>query len=318
MFVQNLLVVVRQVIILYLLVAVGFAADKANKFTQKIAKQVNDLLFYIITPCVIVDAFVKVDKNSIKTSYLLISAACCVVYYIFAIGLSRVLFRWVPVDRRSIYRHASVYGNCGFLALPLAESVLGSEGVFYCSVGVVVFNVLVFTHGVWQMNEGSGKEVKLSARHILVNPGTIGIAIGLPLFLLGNYFTLPTLLSEPIRFIGSMNTPLAMLCLGTYLANTDLKSAFTDGNNYVVALMKMIVVPGLLLGCLFFVKDYIPQTLAVAAIISACPASANNTVMFAAKYDRDIAQASKCVMNTTVMGILTMPTMIALAQFLIK
>lgn len=317
MFLSNLLIVVKQVVILYLIVAVGFAADKMSKFTQKVAKQVNDLLFYIITPCVIVDAFVDVDKNSIKSSYLLISCACCVVYYIIAIGFSRVLFRWVREDKRSIYRHAAIYGNCGFLALPLAQSVLGSEGVFYCSVGVVVFNVLVFTHGVWQMNEGTGEQVKISLKHIFINPGTIGIFIGLPLYFISDYVAIPELVIKPISMIGSMNTPLAMLCLGTYLAHTDLKSAFTDYNNYIVALFKMIIVPGILLGCLYLCRGFLPTTLAVAAIISACPASANNTVMFAAKYNRDIAQASKCVMNTTVVGVVTIPTMIALAQWLL-
>lgn len=316
MFISNLLIVVKQVVILYLIVAVGFFADKAGKFTDKTAKLVNNLLFYIITPCVIINAFSTVDKKQVKISYLLISFACCLIYYVIGISFSRLLFKWTKRENRAIYRHAMVYANCGFVALPLAEAILGAEGVFYCSVGVVVFNILVFTHGVWQMNEGSSSKVELSVKHILVNPGTIGIAIGLPMFFLQEYFSIPQLVSEPIRLIGSMNTPLAMLCLGTYLSHTDLKTAFTDPNNYLVALFKLIVVPGLLLGCLYLGRGFIPKTLAVAAVISACPASANNTAMFAAQYGKDVGHASKCIMNTTVIGIVTIPAIIALAQII--
>ena len=54
MFLQNISIAARQVLILYILVAVGAVADNTKLFTEKTAKACTDLLFYVITFCVIV------------------------------------------------------------------------------------------------------------------------------------------------------------------------------------------------------------------------------------------------------------------------
>ena len=50
MFLKNMLLAGEQVIILYLIAAVGFVADKVGFFPEKTAKNCTDLLFYIVTP----------------------------------------------------------------------------------------------------------------------------------------------------------------------------------------------------------------------------------------------------------------------------
>ena len=54
--------------------------------------------------------------------------------------------------------------------------------------------------------------------------------------------------------------------------------------------------------------------LLTSCIISASAPTANNTVMFAAKYGRDTGLSSKVVAVITFLSILTMPLMIALSQ----
>ena len=78
MFLDNMTMAAQQVIILYLIVAVGFVADRLHVFTQKTAKASNDLLFYIITPVVIVQSFMNMDFD-IKTAKSLLIAFLCIV-----------------------------------------------------------------------------------------------------------------------------------------------------------------------------------------------------------------------------------------------
>ena len=59
MFIQNMSMAAQQVAILYLIVAVGFIADRIGIFKQSTAKMSNDLLFYVITPTVIVQSFLN-------------------------------------------------------------------------------------------------------------------------------------------------------------------------------------------------------------------------------------------------------------------
>ena len=69
----------------------------------------------------------------------------------------------------------------------------------------------------------------------------------------------------------------------------------------------------------------VPATMPVLAVndwssntqtVSVTGVTASNTVMFAAKYDRDTALASKVTAFVSVLSILTMPVMIAIAQML--
>ncbi|MBQ6898233.1 MAG: AEC family transporter, partial [Clostridia bacterium] len=74
LFFQNCLIAAEQVVILYLIVAVGFIADKKKVFTEKTARAANDLLFYIITPCVIINSFLTTEFSAETSKGFLLAA----------------------------------------------------------------------------------------------------------------------------------------------------------------------------------------------------------------------------------------------------
>lgn len=306
MFLQNLAIAAKQVGILYIIVAVGFICDKTGLFKEKTARLSNDLLFYIITPAVIVTAFLTMDNSAENYKKLLLAFVFAVVLQVVGAIIALPFFRDKSKKYNCIYKFASNYGNVGYMALPLANAVLGAEGVFYCSVVVMVFNVFSFTHGIKVMTGGKG----FDAKKLLLNPGTIAVLIGLPLFIFG--IKLPEIVRTPVDYLASLNTPIAMIFFGTYLANTDLKTMFSDKRVYLTALLKLIVLPLCMLG--IFKICGITGALVPAIILSSSAPSANNTVMFAAKYDKDAPCASKVVALVSFMSIITMPVMIALGQ----
>lgn len=309
MFLSNLYTTAQQVLILYILVAVGFAADKAGIYTEKASRLTTDLLFYIITPAVIIESFMSIEKTGDSLRGLGYAAICGVVIHVIAILLSLPFFNKGEDKTKGIYKYAAVFGNCGYMALPLAKAVLGAQGVFYCSAVIMVFNVFAFTYGIRIMSE---KGAKFETKKLFVNPGTIGVAIGLPLFLLG--VELPVVAAEPLGYISSLNTPLAMLIFGTYLANTDIKTMFLEWRIYLVAMLKLAVLP---LACLgLFRLCGVRGALLTAMLVSASAPSANNTVLFSAKYGRDTGTASKTVAVVSFLSVVTMPVMIALASTL--
>lgn len=212
-------------------------------------------------------------------------------------------------DNSAVFKYAVSYGNMGYMGLPLCHAILGSEGVFYCSAGVVAFNIISFTHGIALMTKGSEKS-GFSAKKLILNPGMISVLIGLPLFVLG--VKLPEIIQVPVNHIASLNTPLAMVFLGTYIANSDLKQMFKEKENYLVMLLKLIVLPLVMFG--IFKVCGISGKLLTACMISASVPSATNTVMFAAKYGKDTGTASKTVALSSVVSVLTMPVMIALSK----
>lgn len=308
-FFSNVWIAARQVLILYVMVAVGFLCDKTGLFTEKTARLTNNLLFYVITTAVIVKSFATTPFTPETAKQLLLASLCAVITHVLGILLTLPLYRkGKPHD--VIYKYACIYGNFGYMALPLAQALLGDEGVLYCSMGVLVFQVFCFTHGIHLMDKKEEK-TKFSIKKILLNPGVIGILLGLPFFVTG--IQLPEFLLEPISGIASMNTPLAMILLGTYMSNCGMKGLLSDKNNYFVTLVKNIAVPLIMLVVLK-TTGIVTGTLLVSTLIQASAPVANNTVMFSAQYGHDTGVATKTVTFSTFASVLTMPCIIALAR----
>ena len=311
MFLKNVLIASEQVAILYVLVAVGAIADKVGIYTEKVAKSCTDLLFYVITPAVIVESFLSLEYNPETAKSLFIAMGCGFILHIVSASISAVVFNKCTADQRCIYKYSCAYGNCGYMALPLAGAVLGDEGVFYCSAVIISFQIFSFTHGIYTITKGKeGEKVKFDLKKLIVNPGVISVIVGLPLFLLS--VMLPVIINSPLSYIASLNTPVAMLIFGTYIANTDFKSIFKNWRIFAVALVKLIILPLILMAG--FRLAGITGTLLAALSISAGAPTANNTVMFAAKYDRNTGLASQTVAVVSFISIITLPVMIALAQ----
>lgn len=306
MFFDNMKTAATQVAVLYLIVLVGFICDKMNIFTEKTARATINLLLHIVAPCVIVNSFLSMEKTSDTVEKFFISLAIGFATHFAAIILNLPFFRKKD-DKDAVYKYASIYGNVGFMALPLAQAVLGAEGVFYCSSGVIAFNILTFTHGVSIMSK---EKSRLNLKKIILNPGVIGVLIGLPLFLLE--VKVPYVFSQPIGLISSLNTPVAMLIFGTYLSKTDMKSVFSHGKIYLTALLKLIVLPLVCIG--IYALCGVRGSLLVASAITASVPCANNTFMFSSKYGRDVGTASQTVALVSFMSVLTMPVIIAVAQ----
>ncbi len=307
MFFTNMMTAAQQVLVLFILVAVGFAADRLNIFKQSTAKASNDWLFYIITPTVIIQSFLSMNFSPETAKDLGIAFLCMTGTLTVGILIAIPFFK--KSKNSIVYKYAVSYGNMGYMALPLCQALLGSEGVFYCSAGVVAFNILCFTHGIWLMTKDSENSA-FQLKKLILNPGVISVLIGLPLFIFD--VELPGVMNSAIAHVANLNTPVAMFFFGTYMANTDLKSMFKVKENYLVAFLKLVAMPLIMFG--IFRLAGLSGTILTACIISASVPSANNTAMFAAKYNKDTGVASQVVSFDSVLSVVTIPVMIALSK----
>lgn len=309
MFFENLKTIALQVLILYLIAGVGFVTDKIGVFRQSDGKRLIDLLFNVILPIAIIHTFITMEYSKEHIRGILIAFACAFATHIFGALLSLFTFRKRSLKERGIYHYATILSNAAFLALPLAKSVIGSEGIFYCSVYVAVFNIIAFTLGIYEI---SGREAKLDLKKLIFNPGSMSVIIGLPLYLL--HLDIPYFIEYPMELVGNCNSPLAMIVFGTFLANSNFKNMFAKKEIYFVSFLRLIFIPLCMLG-LFYLCG-VRGTLLVAMTISASAPTATNTAMYAAKYDNDPALGCELAAQSSVLSIATMPVIVALASVL--
>ncbi|MBO5099422.1 MAG: AEC family transporter [Clostridia bacterium] len=304
------LTVAIQVLIIFILISIGFILTKSNKLNENGVKQLTDILLIIVTPCVIIQAYQKeFDVNYLKGLFM--AAIASAIIHIIAVIVSYIFFKKEESLRYRVSRFSSICSNCGFMAIPLLSAALGSDGVFYGSSYLVIFTLFYWTFGVYICTEDIKK--CLSLKSILINPGVIGVIIGLVLFF--TQIKLPYVLSESVSFMASLNTPLAMLILGSYLVKVDVKKAFKNTAMYFVCFVRLILIPLLAVFILSLLKID-PGVSKAVLICAACPV-ATVTSLFATKYDLDSVYASETVAISTIISILTIPLIIIISTYFI-
>lgn len=306
-FLGNLQTVAVQVVILYLIAFVGFFADKSKIFVRADATKLVDLIFNLILPFAIINSFLSMERTKEHIRGLIVSVLLAALTHLFAIAVTSLCFRKRQKAERGVYHYAIVFSNAAFLALPLAQSVVGEEGVFYSSCYVAVFNVLAFTYGISQISAG---KAKINLKSLFLNPGSVSVLIGIPLFLL--QVKLPDFLLDTMERVGACNSPMAMIVFGTFLANCNFKNFFVKKEVYFVSFLRLILIPVIML--FVFKLIGVSGNMLIALTISASAPVATNTAMYAAKYENDTALSSELVGQTSIFSIATMPVIVALAQ----
>ena len=177
---ESVQVVGGSVLTLFLLMTVGFVLGKRGMLTGGTLSQTSQLLLYVVTPAIIMDSFAMERTPALDRQLLIAGAALAGTYGLYML-LSIALFRRRDPDERGILRFASIYGNKGFMGLPLVQAALGSEATMVAALALAVFNVVIWTHGIVIIG---GRE-RLSAAKVICNPAALGFVAALILFLTG-------------------------------------------------------------------------------------------------------------------------------------
>lgn len=313
------LTAVTQIAILFILIAVGFFFSQKNVITSEVTKGMTRILFDVVTPCIIINSF-QIEKTDDNLTELLIFSAAVIVYFIVAIAFAYLhMIGKGDAREKAVKRISTIYSNCGFMGLPLLtalSSIIGENGVFLGSVFITINNVFIFTQGVLIFSRvGNGEKPKLKdTLKKLLSPAVFGVLIGLILFLFS--IKLPSVIATPIDYLGSMNTPLAMLLIGAMIEKSDWKHMFNDKRVYFTLACRNIILPLIILGimAIFGLNSTVFLT---CFIIISCPV-AGNCVIFTDLYNGDRDLASKIFTLSTLSSSVTLPLLLTLASAVLK
>ena len=310
---ENLLLVSKQVGVLFVLMAVGCLCNRCRLLNAVAIKGVTGLLMLIVTPCVIIHSFIQQTFSPSLLGDLGWALAVAVFAHVIGSAIALICLHDRDARREGVLRFAAIFSNAGFMGLPLEYAILGADGVFFGAMYVVVFNLVCWTWGVAVMCRGAATNL----RSILVNPGTVGVALGLPFFLFS--MNPPEVVGRPIQMLADLNTPLPMIMVGWYLAEADLRPVLCRGAVYGVAALRLLVVPLAVIGALVGLRACVPTlnpVMAVAIVTAASAPVAALTTVIAVRFDRDVTTATGLVSGTTLLSILTMPPIVGFALWL--
>lgn len=300
--------VLTQVIILFILIIIGVILAKTKVLGENGVKNMTDLVLYTVTPCVIVKSFIReFDAAALKN--LLLSFLIAILSHIGFILISRILIRDKDESNQAVLQFGTIFSNCGFMSIPLQQALLGDTGVFYCSSYIAIFQLFIWSYGILTM---SGDKKYVTPKKLIINPGLIGLGVGLVIFLLS--IPIPKIIAEPISYMASLNTPLPMIVIGYHLAHSKLIEGIKNFKCLYAIFIKLFLFPLLTLGVMYVCG--VRGIMLVSSVISTSAPTAAMATMFAAKFDRSTSLSVNMVSLSTAFSLISMPIIITLAQYI--
>jgi predicted permease len=221
-----------------------------------------------------------------------------IVQFLFLIPigwLTVIVFRMRP-SLGPLMGLGTAYANVGFFGIPVTQLAFGSEYLIYQSVLTALMAVLVCTVGVALLAPSGGSKLA-KLRIAFETPLIPSVVLGLALR--GFQVELPTVVSQPLQFLGSIFTPLALYTLGAQIASAgSIRFEFVPQT--FMLLLKFAVAP-LLSWWICGVMGLSDDVTDVIVVAAATPVGVLITI-FAAEYKTEPEFISTAVVISTALS----------------
>lgn len=259
----------------------------------------SDLVIQVTLPASILKSFqMEFDRQILMSCLMICITAVCIQIGSWMLGT--VLYTRFPDRRRKVLQYATICSNAGVLGNPIAEGIFGGLGLLYASIYVIPQRVFMWSVGLIYFTEAPDKKTLI--KKVATHPCILSVAIGFLLML--TQLPLPNFINMTIKNVAGANTFLAMMLVGVILAEVPFRD-LPGRETFYYSFVRLILVPGLVLFCCRIAKLDALVT-GVSVVLSGMPAASVTAVM-ASKYGKDDVFATKCVVLTTVLSMLTVP-----------
>ena len=238
------------------------------------------------------------------------------IYPLYAAGLTLFFFAlsWLasllvklPLAKQRTFMFLITFPNYGFLAIPLIFNFFGEEGL----LKIVMFN-LGITFLYWTLGVGMLSGARIKGRGIvknLVNNSMLALILGLVVGI--GPWGIPLFILESAKLIGSASIPLALIVVGSLLAQGGLKRPAAWKPLLVIVLWRLLIIPALSLILLKNCLNLSPLVSVIIMLQAALP-SASTTPILVKRFGGDAELSAQGVFFTTLLSIITVPIFLSL------
>ena len=321
---MNILTLCVEMLVIFIMILCGAWLLRRGILSAESAKAMSYLVAHVCNPALLLtSAFAYEGKLPPAVFFRGLLVAVGFHAILIAGGyLINTLLR-VKRSERYSYQLLTVFGNIGFIGIPVCRAVLGPESLVYVSVSCLVFGILFYTYGTAMIRNaaqlqhaeqgignGSGTHKESAVSRILgklrliFNIGTLAAALSIVIYLTDP--KVPQLVTETATHIGNATVFLSMLVIGCTAASESLRELFLGGKRiYVFLLLRMLVLPvAIVLLLKLFVHDTL--LLGTTAVMVSLPAG-SLSLMLCSEYDLTSQEISRGILLSTLLCIVTVP-----------
>ncbi|MCC8030057.1 MAG: AEC family transporter [Lachnospiraceae bacterium] len=299
-------VVATSVFLLFALIFLGFFIGKRGVVQKSSIPDLSNLVLMVTMPVTVFCSIVDQQGNTGASPYWQIIVGVFILHAC-SVLLSLVLVRAfrIPDREQGVWLFSCMNSNNGFMGLPLALSVFGSEGMFLMALGNVISNLIMFSFGIRLLTWHYNIREKLNFRKMFVNNINIAVVVGF-VFLLGN-IPVPDLADQLLTYLSNITSGLAMLVVGLSLSRLEIREVFRDRRMFLLPVLRLLVIPLLVITVLRILPfELDPLTRSILILTSALP-SASAQSMITEQYHTNTSAAARAVFLTTLFSVVTVP-----------
>ena len=286
---------------LFAMMLIGAWLKKRGIIDENGKRCLTDLCVNIIIPCNIFrSCLIEFNMEIFRACGLLLLSA--VLLQMLCLLLNRFLFNRYPPQRKKVLQYCTIVPMSGFLGNPIAEGLYDSLGVLYTSIFLIPMRIVMWSVGTTYFVADAKVEKKKVIRNILTHPCLMAVYLGL--ICMVTQIPLPAVITKTVGYDGSCNSAMTMFIVGTILADVKL-STIVNKDTVLFSIFRLLLLPAVALGAgMLLGLDTV--ALGVSVLMTGMPAGATAAI-FAARYGSDANFATRCVVFTTLVSMVTLP-----------
>ena len=286
---------------LFLMMLIGAYLKKRGIIDANGKKCLTDLCVNVVIPCnIFKSCLIEFNMGIFRSCALLLVSA--IVMQLICLTLNRFIFNRYAPQQKKVLQYCTIVPMSGFLGNPIAEGIYDQLGVLYTSIFLIPMRVVMWSVGTTYFVADAEMDRKQVLKNVMTHPCLVSIYLGV--FCMVTQIPLPSVVTETVRYIGNCNSALTMFIVGTILADVKLTTIF-NRDTLVFSVFRLMLLPAVALG-VGSLLGLDEVSLGISVLMTGMPAGATAAI-FAARYDSDAPFATKCVVMTTLVSMLTLP-----------
>ena len=303
-----------QMAFLFSLIVIGFLLAKSKVVSSDAAGILAKLENNLFIPALVMNTFIQnFTVERLQSAWQPLVASFVVLAA--AIPLALLFSKLCTKDGylQKIYTYGLCFSNFSFMGNAVVSALFPD----------IFLEYLIFTLPLWMMIylwgapalliADSGKQTLKQRLKAFANPMFIAMVIGIIIGLAG--ISLPEWTNSVLSSSAACMSPIAMLLTGITVANINLKKAFTNGQIYLISLIRLILFPLIFLG--IFLLLPLPETIIICSICSLAMPLGLNTIVIPSAYGKDTSAAAAMAIISHILSCITIPLVVLLLTKLI-
>lgn len=307
-------VVVQQMLVFAVLLGIGAAAAKAKVLTPVALDSLAKIVVNITLPAMIVTLVPSAGTRDVLLKAVpMLACSFLLILFLFSLGRLSSRIGGLTGNTADVHAGETAFGNIGYMGIPLVVALYGAKGMLYISVFSVADHTLLWTLGVYLTSNDRGGSLARSLKRA-VNPTTIALLIALAMVAGG--IKPAGVVMNTVKGLGDTTIYLSMVYIGGTLAGMNHKRTWRKGSIYLIVLSKMILAPLIVYAILSRGGGFLAEEAVMTLTILAALPSMVTIAMLARAQGSDYEYASECVFVTTILSMITIPSVMWLLKAL--